>query len=366
MTPDSADLSGEDLRIARALLAGTNPSPRTEATEEERREAQRLIQALIAHPGQEMPDGRRRRPGRRSTRARALLASAAAVTVMVVLLVTAVVVGGGGSAVAAPLLPAPLLTATTGDHETAVGILLDAAQRQREMTVPGTGQVHYTRLQSYGLQTSVARSGATTVIVTRIIQMWRRPDGSRLIEQSLQGVDRAGRAVGGPTPPEEPGYRRIEAPPAEAGVEVALLPTDPDQLYAHLLSSYQANQGVTATPADITRLAYSHLKGGGTSPQQNAALYELFARDPAVFATGPVTDRAGRPARSVGIRLAGTDGSRTSTGYLLVSDDGTPLTAETVFAPDAPPGLELPPGPTVAEYSQFTDERQVITVGDLR
>lgn len=368
MTHDSAD---EDLRIVRALLAGTDPAPSMVATAAERRQAQRLRRDLAVRldPLSSPPGGSgrgrsvRRRPHRRW--GRVLVASGVAVVAAVVLLVGISVVGGGQSAIASPLLPAPLRTATSGDHEGAVRVLHESARLQREIATAGTGPVHYTLAQVYALEVKVTRSDADTAATTRLVHTWRRPDGSRLVEQFLQDIDRAGRNIGGPRP-ESPRERRYEIPPVSADADVAVLPTDPDQLYAHLTSYLEGQRGGSVTSDDVTQEAFAYLKSGGANPQQKAALYDVLARNPAVFDAGQVTDRTGRAARSVGLPMSRSDSSVTVTGYLLLADDGTPLTAETVFSPDAPAGLRLPPGPAVAEYFQLATERQVSAVGDTR
>jgi hypothetical protein len=343
----------DDLRDVRLLLAGTDPVPAAIPTRADHRQARRVLRALKADMG--------RSRARVTPRVR-ILAASGGVLAAVSLVLVAMFSGGGSVASAAPLLPTPLFTATSGDHSSAVGLLRAAAVHQRAASVEGSGPVHYTLRQTYGLDVTVAHRASTTMATTYLVREWRRPDGSGRVDQSLQHVDRAGRDVGGPTPASSPHRPSVEVPAGPAGSDVAFLPTDPDQLRAWLADSVRL-QGLVLTDGDTGRMIFDYLAGGGTSPAQNAAMFEVLAGLPGAFDAGRAVDRAGRPARAVGIQISGPGSLVTATGYLLLSDTGTPLTLETVYTPDAPPGLHFPPGPTVGEYVQILVERRVAAVG---
>ncbi|MCM3920111.1 hypothetical protein ND748_00160 [Frankia sp. AiPs1] len=355
MTSTDHDTDGsaaeDDLRAVRMLLAGTDPSPQRPPTCAQRRRAAEVLRTLRVSA--EYSPGWRGR-----LRARATVASAAAVVVLALLLTAVNVIGGRDTATAAPLLPTPLLTVTGGDRQAAVGTLLAAARDQRTAAVVGVGPVRYTVRQTYGLDVTVARRKATTTATTYLVAEWRRPDGSRHVDRLLQQVDRAGHDVGGPQPaPTRHGLTEI---PAEAG-EVPL-PTDPGRLRAALEAPVRA-QGRIPSGTDVALAVLGRLREGDTTAAQNAALFEVLAEAPGVFDAGRVTDRAGRDGRAVGVQVSGPESLTTAFGYLLLSGDGEELVVETVYLPSPPPGLKLPKRPTVADYTQFTVERQVTAVG---
>lgn len=292
-----------------------------------------------------------------------MIATGSAVAVLALLLTAVTVFGGRDAASAAPLLPRPLLTATGGDREAAVGVLREAAAHQRSARVEGTGPVHYTLRQTYGLDVTVAQRKATTTAATYLVSQWRRPDGSQRIDQFRQQVDRVGRDVGAPEPAPAPRRPTLEVPAAD-GDDTAALPTDPAQLRTILEAGIRV-QGRVPTGTDTARLVLDRLDEGGTSPAQNAALFEILSEIPGLFDAGPVTDRAGRAARAVGVQVSGPESLAKATGYLLLSEEGTPLTIETVYL-TPPPGLHLPAEPTVATYTQCDVDRQVTAAGKTR
>ncbi|KLL11035.1 MULTISPECIES: hypothetical protein [Protofrankia] len=100
------------------------------------------------------------------------------------------------------------------------------------------------------------------------------------------------------------------------------------------------------------------------APSRTPPTYEVLAQLPGVFDAGPVRDRAGRPGHAIGIVVSDHTSLVVATRYLVLAETGAPLTIETVSTPDAPPGLRLPPGPTVATYTQIITASRVHTVGD--
>jgi len=349
--PDGDGIAIEDdLRAVRLLLAGTDPAPPRPATRAEQQRAVQVLQTLRA-----ASSPRRRRP-------RMLIASAAAVMLVALLLTGVSVIGGSDTAEASPLLPEPLTTTVAGDHAAALGFLRSAAGRQRNAVVQGTGPVRYTLRQTYGLDVTVAKRKSTTTASTYLVAEWRRPDGSRHITRSVQQIDRAGQDVGGPQPAHFPNQPTTDLP-AAAGDEP--LPTNPDQLRAVLTAPIRA-QNISPTDTDIASAVVDQLRAGDTDAPQNAALFEVLAETAGVYDVGPVTDRAGRVAHAIGVKISGPESLTTAYGYLLLSDDGTPLTVEIVYLPAPPPGLRLPARPTVGDYTQFTVHRQVSAVGSTR
>ncbi|SBW20049.1 hypothetical protein FDG2_1576 [Candidatus Protofrankia californiensis] len=366
---DSSDpaAAGRDIATIRALLAPANPVPDTAPTEVERQHGERVLRTLLATLDQ--PSGRAARgglfaPRRTYPRPRALVTAAGLVLAIAALLVGGTVLRTGDSATAAPLLPAPLLTATAGDHAAAVRALTRAAELQRGLSPAGVGPVLYARSQTYGLDVTVAQHKSTTVARTTIIDFWQRPDGSKRIRKYLQNIDRAGGNVGGPAPMEDRINRmgQGEFPLGPPDHDPSKSPTDATQLRT-LLSSRNAAAG---HPGDLGIVldVISLLSSGLTSPQQNAAIYDVLAQIPTVFDAGAIRDRAGRPGHAIGVVASDHTSLVVGTQYVIFSDTGAPLTIEMVDTPNAPPGLHLPPGPTIARYTQIITASRVHTVGD--
>ncbi|WP_226931231.1 hypothetical protein [Parafrankia sp. CH37] len=197
----------DDLVVVRELLSASNPVADAPLSAVEQRRGEDLLALLLADPS-----ARSHRPGRRRGRAvvrgrRGVLTAAATVLVLASALLGLTVVRTHDQATALPLLPEPLLTATTGDHDRAVAALSEAARRQRESAQAGSGTVIYVRTQSYGLDVAVARHKATTTARTTITDLWRGNDGAVHSERYIQQIDRAGADIGGPTPPTTTGSR---------------------------------------------------------------------------------------------------------------------------------------------------------------
>jgi hypothetical protein len=351
----------DDLVVVRALLSASNPVADDPLDDIEQRRGEHLLALLLADS-----TGRSCRPGWRPRRGTALrrghlLTAAATILVIVAALVGLTTVRTHDRATATPLLPEPLLTATTGDHDRAVVALSDAARRQRESAQAGTGPVVYTRSQSYGLDVAIADHKSTTTARTTITDLWRASDGTVRTDQYNQQVDRAGADIGGPTPIDEDRFEgRSDRPPAPPESDPALIPTDPAQILARL-----KDYAVAARyPVDLTVAAnvLSTLRTGLTSPAQNAALYEVLAQVPGVFDLGPTRDHAGRPGHAVGLVVSDKSSLSLAVEYVIFSDIGAPLTIEQVAAPP-PPGLRLPNVPTVESYTELITTRRVPTVG---
>ncbi|MBL7499735.1 CU044_5270 family protein [Frankia sp. CNm7] len=351
----------DDLVVVRALLSASNPVADGPLSALEQRRGEHLLALLLADTS-----ARSHRPGRRpgrgaALRRRGVLTAAATVLVIASALVGLTTVRTHDRATATPLLPEPLLTATTGDHDRAVAALSDAARRQRGSAQAGTGPVLYARSQTYGLDVAIADHKSTTTARTTITDLWRDHDGTVRTDRYIQQVDRAGGDIGGPTPADDDRFEgRSDRPPAPPEFDPALTPTDPAQLLARL----KARATADGYPIDLTVAhdVLSALRSGLTSPAQNAALYDVLATIPGVFDMGPVRDHAGRPGHAVGLVVSDQSSLSLAIEYVIFSDTGAPLTIEQVAA-TPPPGLRLPPVPTVESYTEIITTRRVPTVG---
>jgi hypothetical protein len=351
----------DELVVVRAILSASNPVADDPLNDIEQRRGEQLLALLLADSF-----ARSHRPGRRPgrdgvLRRRGVLTAAATVLVIAGALVGLTTVRTHDRATATPLLPEPLLTATSGDHDRAVAVLADAARWQRASAQAGTGPVLYARTQTYGLDVAVAGRKSTTTARTTITDLWRGSDGTVRTDRYIQQVDRAGADIGGPTPDDDDRFEgRSDRPPAPPEFDPALTPTDPAQILARL-KAYAIAAGY---PVDLTVAAdvLSALRTGLTSPAQNAALYEVLAQIPGVFDMGPTRDHAGRPGHAVGVVVSDKSSLSLAIEYVIFSDTGAPLTIEQVAAPP-PPGLHLPNVPTVEDYTEIITTRRVPTVG---
>jgi len=351
----------DDLVVVRALLSASNPVADAPLNDIEQRRGEHLLALLLANSCAP-PHRPRSRPGRGAfLRRRGVLTAAATVVVIAAALVGLTTVRTHDRATATPLLPDPLLTASSGDHDRAVAVLLDAARRQRDSAQVGAGPVLYARVQDYGLDVAVAGHTSTTTARTTITDVWRGSGGAVRTDQYVQQVDRAGTDIGGPTPDyDDQVERRPDHPPLPPEADPALTPTDPAQILARL----KAHATAAGYPVDLTVAAdvLSTLRTGLTSPAQNAALYEVLAQISGVFDLGRTSDHAGRPGRAVGVVVSDKSSFALAVEYVILSDAGAPLTIETVETPP-PPGLHLPHVPTVGSYTEIITARRVPTVG---
>ncbi|MCK9899771.1 CU044_5270 family protein [Frankia sp. Cpl3] len=362
MMSDSDD--SDDLVVVRALLGASNPVADDPLSAVEQRRGESLLAVLLADPSTR--SARSSRPGRGRGRVvvrrrRGVLTAAATVLVLAGALLGFTVVRTHDQATALPLLPEPLLTATTGDHDSAVAALSEAARRQRESVQAGSGPVLYVRTQIYGLDIAVARNRATTTARTTIGDLWRDSDGALHSDRYIQQIDRAGADIGGPTPVDDDQFEgRSDRPPLPPEFDPALTPTDPAQISARL-KAYALGGGVPVD-IDVPASVLSTLRTGLTSPAQNAALYEVLAQIPTLFDAGPIRDRAGRPGHAVGVVVSDKSSLSLGIAYLIFSDTGAPLTIENVATPP-PPGLHLPDASIIMDYTEIITTRRVPTVG---
>jgi len=350
----------DDLVVVRALLSASNPVADDPLNAIEQQRAEQLLALLHADTSaQSHRPGWK--PGRGAVpRRRHVLMAAATIVVLAAALVGFTTLRTHDRATATPLLPEPLLTATTGDHDRAVAALSDAARWQRNSAQAGTGPVLYARIQDYGLDVAVADRKSTTTARTTITDVWRAGDGTVRTDQYFQQIDRAGADIGGPTPNYDRFEGRPDHPPLPPESDPALTPTDSAQILARL-KAYAIASGY---PVNLTvaHAVLGTLRTGLTSPAQNAALYEVLAQIPGVFDAGPTRDHAGRPAHAVGLVVSDKSSLSLAVEYVIFSDTGAPLTIEEVDTPP-PPGLHLPDVPTVGSYTELITTRCVPTVG---
>lgn len=352
----------DDLVVVRALLSASNPVADDPLDDIEQRRGEQLLALLLADTSAWSPR-RGWKPGRDAAlRRRHVLTAAATILMVVSALVGFTTLRTHDRATATPLLPEPLLTATTGDHDRAVAALSDAARRQRESAQAGAGPVLYVRVQDYGLDVAVAGHKSTTNARTTVTDVWRGSDGTVRTDQYLQQIDRAGGDIGGPTPDYDDRFEsRPDHPPLPPESDPALTTTDPAQLLATLKAYARPTAGY---PVDLS-VGYhvlATLRTGLTSPAQNAALYDVLATLPGVFDLGSTRDHASRPGHAVGLVVSDKSSIAPAIEYVIFSDTGAPLTIETVAA-SPPPGLRLPDVPTVDSYTELITTRRVPTVG---
>lgn len=360
MMSDSDD--SDDLVVVRALLGASDPVAGDPLSAVEQRRGESLLAVLLADPSARSSRSGRGRGRVVVRRRRGVLTAAATVLVLAGALLGFTVVRTHDQATAMPLLPEPLLTATTGDHDSAVAALSEAARRQRESAQAGSGPVLYVRTQSYGLDIAVARNRATTTARTTITDLWRDSDGAVHSDRYIQQVDRAGADVGGPTPPDDDDQFEgsSDRPPVPPEFDPALTPTDPAQILARL-KAYAPADGYPVD-LDVASEVLRFLSTGLTSPAQNAALYEVLAQIPTVFDAGPTRDHAGRPGHAVGLVVSDKSSLSLGIEYVIFSDTGAPLTIENVATPP-PPGLHLPDASIIESYVEIITTRRVPTVG---
>jgi hypothetical protein len=275
----------------------------------------------------------------------------------------------GGTASATPALPQPLAF-ERGTHAAGVAFLDQAANLQTAS--PQTaGPVLYTKTQDYALSTSVGRHLATTVVSTTIRQVWESATGT-VVKEYTQDTWPAGGDVGGPKPVGGIDHTGTYKPGGWADVN-ALLPTSSSAALAALqveVAHSKASDSYLDAATDnftIGDLVAGDLEAGTTSPGQTAANYQLLATAPGVFYAGQVTDNAGRTGEAVGVMVSDpTLSIVTGTEYFVIDPTtGAILEVEEVDTPNAPPGLHLPPGPTVEQYDVILASGHISATGTV-
>lgn len=367
MTPNQkSDEETADVDDIRALVGPLNPAPGNNPTAMERDRFAVVWEDLTevvasSGAGNEPPRTgpvaaprrkRRSRGGRRVGTRYAVGGAAVAAVASVAALAAVAAVSLPQSASAAPVLPVPLVTTTSGDHQSAATFLQRmAAQQQAE---PGAGNpVTHTKVQEYGLDTTVAGHKTSNVARTVVREVWWGPQKATRVTTFVQNINRAGGDVGGPRP--ESASELASGFPTNAYVNVgAGLPADPNRLAARFRSEAGASAQGQPDRIVLGQAALTLLADTNSNPAQDAAAYRLLARLPDLFDAGRVTDRLGRDAQVVGLVTSGAGSSVTAVTYLAVDPaTGSPLDVETVDTPGAPAGLHLPPGPTVDGFTQI-------------
>jgi RNA polymerase sigma factor (sigma-70 family) len=271
----------------------------------------------------------------------------------------------GGTASATPALPQPLAF-SRGTHAAAIAFLAQAANLQNA-SPQTTGPVLYTKTQDYALSTSVGRHLATTVVSTTIRQVWEAATGT-VVKEYTQDTWPAGGDVGGPKAVGGIDHTRTYKPGGWAD-DNAQLPTSSSAalpaLRAEVAHSKASDSYLDAATDNFTigDLVAGDLDTGTASPGQTAANYELLASAPGVFYAGQVTDNAGRTGEAVGVVVSDpTVSIGVGTEYFVIDPTaGAILEVEQVDTPNAPPGLHLPPGPTVQQYDVILASGHVST-----
>jgi len=326
-----------------------------------------------AEPRRLLPFAPARLGRHRRTRLRLAFAAAAAATVSVAA-AAGVLTLDTGQAMGSPALPEPL-SFTHGSHDSAVAVLLDAANAQAT-TTPGMGPITYAKTRNYALQVDVADHTATTTVETTVREVWVS-HGSGMAKTARQNTTRSGVPVGSPTKETTDMHwqdNNSDLPTAAAPLRAALLgaaPTGGDTAFV------------------LAQAIMSSLAQGTTTAAQTAALYRVLATMPGVFDAGAVTDNAGRAGRAVGIQTGYFDAGATcaavsgavssqemqtaladhgalgvGTTYLVLDPStGQPLQIESLDTPNAPCGLRLPAHPTIEQYSLILETGQVSKTG---
>ncbi len=301
-----------------------------------------------------VPIGARRQP--RMARVLAVAASVALVAVGAV----AVIGRGATTASAAPALPKPLAFSHGSSAEGVT--LLEYAAVAQQNAPSRSGPVYYAKTQNYALQVTVGNHRSTSVVATTVRQVWRSPDGSTLVREYLQDTAPAGGDIGGPKSPGNLDHSGRYRPGQWADLNVGF----PVDRAAAQVALHNPNTDRTPSLVNIT-LAYEiiqHLESGTANPRQTGALYQVLASLPEVFYAGTVVDNAGRSGQAVGIVVSDISSPTTATSYVVLDPaSGTLLQTETVFTPNAPPALHLPPGPTVEDYNTILAAGPVHNVG---
>lgn len=263
------------------------------------------------------------------------------------------------TASATPALPKPL-PFTHGTRGAAVAVLQRAARLQR--STPTAGSVRYGKAQEYALQVDVGRRHTTTVVATTVREVWVAPNGSALVREYAQNTEPTGGDIGVPRALHNLDHSGRYPPGGWADPALGL-PTDPAAAQAAMLHQI-ADPGVFSLDIELGDQIASALSSGTTTPQQNAALYQVLAGLPGVFDAGVVHDQAGRTGHAVGIVTSGPGSTVTGTSYLVIdAATGRPLQTETVDTPNPPPALRLPPGPTVEDYHLIENSGQTTRLG---
>jgi hypothetical protein len=298
---------------------------------------------------------------------RRVLAVVGVAAALVALVAALGVTRHGRNASASPALPQPLAF-SRGTHAAALALLAQAATLQNAGPPP-TGPVLYTKTQDYALSVSVGRHLATTVVSTTIRQVWEAATGT-MVKEYTQDTWPAGGDVGGPkavggidhTGTYKPGGWPDDNAELPTTSSAALAALQAEVAHSKASDSYLDAATDNFTIGDQVA---SDLDTGTANPGQTAANYQLLATAPGVFYAGQVADNAGRTGEAVGLMVSDpTVSIVTGTEYFVIDPTtGAILEVEEVDTPNAPPGLHLPPGPTVEEYDVILASGHVSTIG---
>jgi hypothetical protein len=216
-----------------------------------------------------------------------------------------VALGAGAVAVAAAIALAVLL----GPDGAAVAQLhaLARVASGRELAA-GDRPVVYERIESLGIDAfqRVETGEEGRVLVRRVHERWRSPDGSvlevrRVLETSFPtpADERLAETLGFVVAPSE----RLELDPGAVPYpDLAALPLDPSDLLDRIREGWTGRR--LTTDAQLLDAIGELLARGDASPDLRAALFEAAARLDGVELLGTVTDRLGRE----GVGLAAGSG----------------------------------------------------------
>jgi hypothetical protein len=290
---------------------------------------------------------RRRRPR--------LLVPAGLVSAAAALLTVLSFTGGADLAHAQPATP-QLINFTQGTHQQAARQLLAAADK---IVTAGQGPVLHSKTQSWALNVDVKDSRAVTALLATTRELWLRKDGTGRVKTSPEVVDvLVGHALAGEG---DTSKSRNFTPATYADSNSGLSPNLPE--LASQLASRSSKMGLPAAQA-LSVYVMTNMNEATATPELIRGFYRALANSEVVFDAGNVTDRAGRPGHAVGVVSSGESSPTVATEYLIFDEaTGLPLERDTVWSPNPPRALHLPPGPLSAGYDLFISLGSTTQVG---
>ncbi|SNT55994.1 hypothetical protein SAMN05421812_109302 [Asanoa hainanensis] len=301
---------------------------------------ERMLRDIMA-----APPARRRAP----TRARWVAAAAAVVLVAITGVVVAVALPQAASSAWAT--PAPLASVRSAS-EPGGPRLLALAATVADQPAPATPIRDHVLIRSWALNSDIAGTTVTCVVIPTETELRREPDnsGTRTVVY---------------LPPEAPTEAQLDewrdegSPGADqtrsteeyaAGEFVALWPdrppTDPDRLRAWLSATRPGTDPATTVVGGVTDVLHER----ALTTAETAATLTLLAGLPGLRYTGALTDRAGRTGDAYTVVVDGTGLPVTHT-FVVDPGSGRVLAQERVLATDVGQ-LELT-APAVIGYDTY-------------